>query len=612
MAKRPEDAKPLAFCPLCRSEQLLGNFRRLRDEPPLYMDFCKACEALYGSIEPYQDKKIGAILSDEAYKFLKSGERPSEPVASEMVRLREESEKELGRRELMRRRLIYYVTQFDPNYKAGWVHHDICRRLEKFIEDVAAKKSPRLMLWVPPRHGKSRLVSQELPSWMLGHHPDWEFISASYAMTLPVGFSRMIRDRLDDPAYQTIFPRTRLRPDSRGIEEWFTTKGGRFKAVGVEGGITGTGCHILSIDDPVKDYQEAIGAANESTYNWYTGVARTRMAPGGGILITQTRWVDNDLSGRLLMDREALRAAGVSEDELDNWEIVRYPALAEEDEYLFPNGKIMIGPPEIPDGARLLRRKEEALHPERYDTKSLRILRNTMPPLQWSALYQQNPVPPEGEFFTNDMFRFFAQLPGTHEEYSFFSAWDLAIGEKTQNDWTVGTVGALHYTNALYVVDMIRARMNTFAIVESIVGLATKWPLLQVVGIEDGQIKKTMAPLLEQAITEHKVGFSLDEELKPVTDKLLRARPLQQRMQMGQLYLPTGQPWALTIQQELTRFPNGTHDDIVDSLAWLARMALRIAPPLPRAYKQRKGLVSWRKQLSKHTANSGPRKFMTA
>jgi len=561
----------------------------------------------------YQDRNMAYVTSPDALKFIREHEDYASQAEEEAQTSLETAEKEMARRELMRRRLIYYVTQFRPDYLAGWVHQDICRRLERFVRQVERKESPRLMLFMPPRAGKSTLVSDEFESWVFGHHPEWEIISASYAVSLPIGFSRRIRDRLDDKAYQAVFPKTKLRTDSRGVEEWLTTAGGRFRAAGVEGGITGTGCNILNIDDPIKDYQEAQSeVVRENAYNWYTTTARTRLAPGGGVLITQTRWHDGDLAGRLLTDHEALLEAGVPEDEIDQWEVVSYPALAEADEYLFPNGVIEVGPHEVPEGARLLRREGEALHPERYTAKALRTIRNTMPSIQWNALYQQNPVPADGEYFTTEMFRFYTSLPGTREEYAWFAAWDLAIGQKAQNDYTVGIVGALHSDGSLYVVDMIRGRLSTYPIVEAVVKIGEKWELLQVQGIEEGQISKTMRPLLEKAMQEAKSKFSFDEELKPVTDKLLRARPLQQRMQMGQVYFPAAQPWATKIQQEMLRFPSGTHDDMVDSMAWLARMALRITPPLPRTHRHRRARTSWRKELHQYTQQAAGRGFMTA
>lgn len=151
---------------------------------------------------------------------------------------------ELASRMLSRRRFLHYVQRFKPNYTAGWVHRDIARRLERFMQDVADKKSPRLLLCMPPRAGKSELTSRNFPSWILGHHPEWEIIAASHTQSLAMSFSRHIRDRLRDPAYQAIFPDCILDPDSQSTENWMTTAGGGYMAAGVGTGITGRGCFV--------------------------------------------------------------------------------------------------------------------------------------------------------------------------------------------------------------------------------------------------------------------------------------------------------------------------------------------------------------------------------
>lgn len=604
--------KPLIHCGSCGMDQALSEFRLLSDDPVTYIDFCKTCEKQFGTLSLYNKHLGSRWVTRRARQLVITGkDTAAKELESKAVDYREEQTREFARRELARKYFLYYVKQFNPNYLAGWVHKDIARRLEQFVRDVEDGKSPRLMLFMPPRHGKSTLASIEYPGWIMGRHPDWEIISASYASSLPIGFSRTIKDRLDDPDYHAIFPGTQLRSDARGVEEWHTTKRGRYRAAGVEGGITGTGAHILIIDDPIKDYQEAQSPkVRENAYNWYTSTARTRMAPGGGVLLIQTRWHDGDLSGMLLTDKQALIEANVPTNEMDDWQVVSYPAIAEYDEYLFPDRSIQVGPEYVPEGAILLRAKDEALHPDRYTAQELRRIRNTMPSVQWNALFQQNPVPETGEYFTKDMFRTYSTLPGAEDEYAYFMAWDLAIGEKAQNDWTVGTVCAYHYTGAIYVLDMIRGRMNVHGIISSMIAMARKWPHIQVLGIEQGQIYKTMAPLLNEAMNFAKVRFSLTEELKPVTDKLMRARPLQQKMQMGLVHFPAAQPWVGLIERELLRFPSGTHDDIVDSLAWLIRMSMVISPPKPRsAVNKGRKPESWKKQLKVAT---GGKSYMTA
>jgi len=604
--------KPRIYCHGCGVEQSITRFRVLSEAPLTYVDFCMDCEKVKGTKTLYTSKQTAGYTTKRAADFILNGhDAQAEKIEKKAVSMAEEQRRELARRELSRRYLLYYTVQFNPTYLAGWVHKDIARRLEQFVRDVEAKKSPRLMIFMPPRHGKSTLASQELPSWVLGGHPTWEIISASYAVSLPLGFSRKIKDRLEDPSYSAIFPEAQLRPDAKGVEEWLTTKGGRYRAAGVEGGITGTGADILIIDDPIKDYQEAQSeTVRENAYNWFTTTARSRLAPGGGVLIIQTRWHDADLSGRLLTDRQSLIDMGVDQEEIDDWQVVSYPAIAEHDEYLFPDKTIQIAPAEVPENATKLRSAGDALHPERYTAKALRTMRNTMPPVQWNALYQQNPVPDTGEFFNRDMFRPYVNLPGMLDEYAFFLACDLAIGEKQTNDWTVAVVGALNNDGDLYLMDFLRGRMGTYQIIDALLTMAQKYEHLQVMGLEYGQIYKTMAPLLKDAMQHRKVTFALTEDLKPVTDKLMRARPLQQKMQMGKVYFPANRPWVSQIEQEMLRFPSGQHDDIVDAMAWLARMALTITPPQPPKMITGRRVESWKKQLN--VLRGDGKSFMTA
>lgn len=147
-------------------------------------------------------------------------------------------ELELAKRVLARRSLIQFTKRFYPQYTPGWVHHDIARRLEQFMRDIEEKKSPRLMLLVPPRHGKSELVSIRFPAFVLGHHPEWEVINCGYNLDLPMKFSRKVREIVRDPGYNPLFFKTQMDPDSQSAEAWNTTMGGGFTAAGVGGGIT--------------------------------------------------------------------------------------------------------------------------------------------------------------------------------------------------------------------------------------------------------------------------------------------------------------------------------------------------------------------------------------
>jgi hypothetical protein len=203
------------------------------------------------------------------------------------------AKREVASRILARRRLLPFVQRMNTRYDAGWVHEDICARLEKFSDDVAAGKSPRLMLLLPPRHGKSELASKNFPAWHLGRHPHHEFIACSYNLSLALGFSRKVKQIIDDPAYHGVFE-TRVDGNNSSMEEWgIAGNTGGYVAAGIGGPITGKGAHVLVIDDPVKNAEEADSAdGREKTWEWYLSTAYTRLAPGGcgGIVQCDGSW----------------------------------------------------------------------------------------------------------------------------------------------------------------------------------------------------------------------------------------------------------------------------------------------------------------------------------
>lgn len=493
-------------------------------------------------------------------------------------------------REAARRRLLPFVQRFNPTYQDGWVHRDVCRRLERFSAAVAEKKSPRLMLLLPPRHGKSELASRNFPPWHLGQYPDHEIIACSYNLALAMTFSRKVKEIIADPLYQNVYG-TRLDPNNQSVEAWGLERArGGYVAAGIGGPITGRGAHILAIDDPIKNAEEADSAdAREKIWEWYLSTAYSRLAPGGGVLIIQTWWHDDDLAGRI----QSLMRAEDADEFVDRFEVVKYPAIAEADEYLNnETGQIEYDCPSPTHS--LLRGKGEALHPDRYDLdKLLRIKAQNRGGRWWSALYQQNPVPDDGGYFERGQFRVSPALPGLKES-NVFVAFDFAISEKKQNDYTVGTVGLQDSDDLLHIADQVRFKSgDAFFIVESILNLASKWhnPGM-VLGFEDGQIYRAIEALLKKRMRERSF-YPSTMVLKPITDKMARARALQGRMQQGMVSFANA-PWLDALKLEMLRFPAGVHDDQVDSLAWLAQMVVgRQAPHKPREKKPE----SWRDKL---------------
>jgi len=447
----------------------------------------------------------------------------------------------------------------------------------------------------------SELASVRFPPWHLGQHPQHEIINVGYNMELPMIFSRKVRELARDPVYQSIFSGMELNPDSQSIEKWNTTKGGGFTAAGVGGGITGKGAHILIIDDPIKNQEEADSIeVRNKLLDWYQSTAYTRLAPGGGILLIQTWWNDDDLAGRLQNMARVDPSA-------DQFEVIKYPALSEAWEYRDRVTQAIVRTAqeldldESPD-LELLRPIDTCLHEARYPTDALKRIRANMQPRIWSALYQQNPMPDEGVYFRKQDFRFYITPPRTFG-MNIITAWDFAIGEKQQNDWTVGFTFLQDESNALYVLDVMRFRGDSLEIVDAMLDVANRFLGLPEVNyqiaVEDGQIFRALKPMLELRMTERRM-WPAYEVLKPLTDKLARARTLQGRMQQGRVFWPDPKyhGWVNQAITELLRFPGGANDDVVDAAAWAAIQVNKTEPP---AQEQPAPMRSWRDQIDRPT-----------
>ena len=482
---------------------------------------------------------------------------------------------ELAQRQLARTHLIASVIRFNPDYLAGWVHKDICRRLERFMVAVEDGRNPRLMLQMPPRHGKSTLASIEFPAYVLGHHPDWELIVCSYAETLALDFSRAVRERMRDPEFKVLFPNTNLDKDNQNAKGWKTTKKGGFLPAGVEGPITGKGAHIMIVDDPIKNSQEAESELKRTgILKWYKSTAYTRLAPGAGILIIQTRWHLDDLSGRLEMD--------MAEGNGDVFEVVRYPAVAIEDEEY--------------------RKKGESLHEERYNYAQLKMIRRAVGPLTWAALYQQNPVPDEGAQFQQSMFHYYQpeELP---KPLTMATTWDLAIGQKEVNDKTVGFTWGMDIVGDFWFVDCRHGHFDALEIVEEICDSYEKHKPYTV-GIERDKIAMALGPLLDTIIEDRELWGLHVTELRPMLEgnKVKRCRTLQGLMRRGKVHLPHPDTvdWMEEFTTELLQFPYGRRNDHVDAAAWLALMSVEMPSP-GIGYSKVPKRASWRDRLSKMT-----------
>jgi predicted phage terminase large subunit-like protein len=314
-----------------------------------------------------------------------------------------------------------------------------------------------------------------------------------------------------------------------------------------------------------------------------------------GLVSHNTWWHADDWAGRI---QEAMNAG-----DGDKFEIIRYPAINEYgDEFILPDDSIQEIPPgnPVPPGSRLTRYMDTAVHPARYTTEAMkRIKRNLTAGGQkrvWDALYQQNPIPDEGNFFGKEMFRFYGSQPD-HRELYIYQAWDFAISEGKESDYTVGMCIGVDHRDNVYVLDVRRFRSgDSFLIVDTILDFARDYDA-NALGFEDGQIWKAIESQFTKRCEERR-QFPSYEVLKPLTDKMVRANPLRGRMQLGKVFFDKQARWFTELLKELLHFPAGKHDDQVDALSWAIRLTLSRIAPRQKDYQPKS--KSWKDDLGRY------------
>jgi predicted phage terminase large subunit-like protein len=426
----------------------------------------------------------------------------------------------LARREA-RKSLIKFTEYTNPSYEPANHHRLIAEKLEA----VERGEIDRLMIFMPPRHGKSELASRRFPAWYVGRNPDKQIIAASYNSDLAGDFGREVRNIVDSPEYGALF-QTQLASDSKAANRWHTDAGGMYVAAGVGTAITGRGAHVALIDDPLKDREEADSEViRDKVYNWYTSTLYTRLMPGGAIVLIQTRWHDDDLAGRLLAEST------------DNWEILELPATA--------------------DG--------EALWPEWYPIDVLDRIKANLPPRDWNSLYQQNPIPDDGLFFKKAWFNWYDRVP---RHLNVYITHDDAVTDDS-GDFTEIGVWGVDDNEDVYALDWWSGQTTADVWNDALIDLILKWSPFAVVG-ETGPIRRAVEPFLLKRMQQRKAYCRL-EWLPTIGNKPARARAFQGLASMGKVHFPN-KDWAHDLLRQLLRFPAGVLDDKVDACGLVGRV----------------------------------------
>ena len=432
-------------------------------------------------------------------------------------------------REVCSGSLIDFVSESMDGYKAGWVHHEVCEKLEQFIKDVIAEKNPRLGKFLPPGSGKSFLSSERFPAWVLGRAPWLQFIVSSYGASLADDFSGNTLDLCRGEYFRGVFPKFKLGR-KQTFKEWKTSKGGAYRSAGIGGPITGKRAHVFVIDDPFKDWMEAMSQKQRDTvWNWYQSVAYTRLHPGGGILMIQTRWHHDDLAGRVMDAMDKMPDA-------DKWKIVSYPAIAETDE--------------------VHRKKGEALHPERYSLPLLTSIMANLASKIWTSLYQQRPSEQEGTEFKRRHFRFFRHSPIINRIVISVDA-NFKAAETTDNV-SIQVIGEGEEGN-YYLLDNVTKNMGFLDTCKEIDKLLKVYPASTLLIEEAANGMAIIDTMVRKYENLNVVG------LNPLGGKVARARAMVHVVEGGHFYVWENGEWKETYLDEMCTFPFGAYDDQVDA-----------------------------------------------
>lgn len=433
--------------------------------------------------------------------------------------------------------LAHWCRLCDPDFERPPHIH----RLIGELEAVERGDTKRLLVAMPPRHGKSHTTTELFPGFYLGRHPKHRVVIASHTSDLAEDFSRVCRRTIETHG-RTVFD-IELDPASQAVNRWDLNRtGGGLKAVGVGGPLTGRGAHLLLIDDPIKDLEQAYSPAyREQVWRWYQTVARTRLAPGGVIVLIMTRWHQDDLAGRVL--KLAEQRGGIP------WKRVEMP--------IYDESRVAAGESRV----------EAQLWPGRYDEDEIQDLEVAAGPYGWQALFFQRPVNPGGNILKRGWFRWYTTDPSratrdveyidTAQLDFQIQSWDCAFKDTDGTDYVAGTVwGALGSKRIL--LDLLNERLDLPGTCSALRSMSARWPMALGKLIEN----KANGPAVVQTM-DAEVGGLVEAE--PMGSKEARVHACAPLFKAGNVYVPHDAPWVHAYITQLCDFPSAEFDDMVDS-----------------------------------------------
>jgi len=459
--------------------------------------------------------------------------------------------------------LLAFIMLMNPSFNVGPHHRLLCDEL-MFLEkgDI-----DRLMIFISPRSSKSLIASTYFPAWALGRNPYWQEIAVSHSDDLATRFGRAIRDIINTSAYQTIFPRTNIRRDNRSANSWALEykkkQAGSFLAAGSGSGIAGFGAHLAIIDDPISE-QDAFSKARRDTLNeWYSSGLRTRLMPGGKIVLVMTRWHENDLAGYLLNQESSAPMT-------DKWEVVQIPALNTPEaakglndcrKKLIKQGYLTTKYPKLKEG--------ESFWPAAdrengfcWTTEEIIRTKNNTPSFKFDALYGQAPTSEKGNIIKTEWWQDWEKDQAPECTY-IIQSWDTAFSTKTSADYSAITTWGVFGDGLgplnVCLLGATRGRWD--------------YPTLRQKAIDKFEEHKPDSILIEKKAS----GQSLIQDLRmaglpifefqPDRDKVSRAYAITSLFHNGRIYAPHAKAWTKDVMEEARTFPTGNHDDYMDTIS---------------------------------------------
>jgi predicted phage terminase large subunit-like protein len=447
-------------------------------------------------------------------------------VAAEIARL-EYRKHLLEAQEKSTTKFLDFCRYVWPEMIVGQHHKEIAEKFDR----VVSGECKRLIIAMPPRHGKSQLGSYLFPAYLMGRMPRSKLIVGSHTAELAQRFGRMIRNLVDDERYKELFPNTMLSADSKAAGRWSTSQGGEAFFIGKGGAMTGRGGDVIILDD-ILDEQDAISdTAMENTWEWYTSGPRQRLQPGGSIILINTRWKTDDVAGRLLKNQSQLKS--------DQWEVLEFPAI-------LPSNK--------------------PLWPEYWKLDELEKVKMSIGLQKWNAQWQQQPTNDDGAILKREWWRKWPHEEPPACEY-IIQSYDTAYSKKETADYSVISTWGVFTPDSdsgpnIILLGVRRGRWD--------------FPELKRVALEEYKYWNPDNVLIEAKAT----GTPLQQELRRVgipvtmyspggrkagTDKVSRANAIAPILESGMVWASEDE-WAQELIEECASFPNGSNDDQVDSM----------------------------------------------